>query len=395
MRIAGLTAMDLSPLFAGTLTVTPGILPGAWGGVIPPITRGGRHRRIDDYVSRQAWQPLGGGTVMLDVGCGFPPQTAVDSALRFSEWQVIGVDPALDPFLLYVGNDLYACIDEEGQVRYFGRQPNANFQTLLARFADHDRTVRWLSEKFSKLLPKLPMGDADEMAVVEEDDCRLIRLPLKQWETSNLTFIQAGIGSRNVPTADLIRCFNVLVYYGAAGRAEFKGWARDILTDGGLAVTGFNSPNATETRFEVYRKEANAVVEKEFAFGVDNLRPLGLGSWFSMADDESSSRRLAQLVGVIRCDGQYMSRLNARFDELLRLHELMVRDADGYLTWAGPDSLQKAVGETAAVVAEQLDRDGFTEDACEVLRHAGFNAWRNEAGFVAVDPVGLTSKETS
>jgi len=396
MNIAGLTARDVSPLFAATLVAIPGFLPGAWNGVVPPITRPGRHRRIDDYISSQPWQQFGAGTVAIDLGCGFPPQTAVDLAVRFPEWQIVGVDPAFDPFLLYAGNELYACIAGSGQVRYFGRQPDAAADGFLKRIADHDSTVRWLSELFVKLLPKLPSETDGEMSIAEADGSRLIRWPLKQWESPNLTFIQAGIGSRELPRADLIRCCNVLFYYGASVRREFETWAASVLNDGGVAITGSNSPNSTEARYEVYRKEGDAVNEKEFAFSVDNVRPSGVVSWFSMADDEPSSLRLAQVVGLIRSDAHYRSAFDERLDELLRINQLMVRDTDGHLTWAASDSLQRVFTvETGVAVSEQLDRDGFTEDACSVLRRFGFTAWRNDAGCVAVEPSEFVSARSN
>lgn len=387
MNIAGLTAKDVSPLFAAALVATPGFLPGAWNGVVPPITRPGRHRRIDDYISSQSWQQFGAGTVVIDVGCGFPPQTAVDTAVRFPTWQVVGVDPAFDPFLLYAGTELYACVSADGHIRYFGRQPNADADGFLKRLVDRDSTVRWLSELFITLLPKLPSGHENEMAIAEANGCRLIRWPLKQWESSNLRFIQAGIGSRELPPADLIRCFNVLFYYGASVRRDFETWAVGVLNDGGLAITGCNNPNSTEARYEVYRREGDALIEKEFAFSIDNLRPSGLVSWFSMADDEPTSLRLAQLVGLIRSDAKFRSAFDQRLDELLRIHQVMVRGADGYLTWAASDALQRAFTiETGMAILDQLDRAGFTDEACHVLLRCGLTARRNDTGCVSIEP---------
>jgi hypothetical protein len=260
----------------------------------------------------------------------------------------------------------------------------------LKRIADHDSTVQWLSQLFVKLLPKLPSGSEGDLSIAEADGSRLIRWPLKQWELPNLKFIQAGIGSRELPRADLIRCFNVLFYYGASARREFEAWAASVLNDGGIAITGSNSPNSTEARYEVYRKEGDAVNEKEFAFSVDNVRPPGVVSWFSMADDEPSSLRLAHVVGLIRSDAQYRSAFDERLDELLWINRLMVRDTDGHLTWAAGDSLQRIFTvEGGGAISEQLDRDGFTEAACSVLRRFGVTAWRNDAGCVAVEPRGI------
>jgi hypothetical protein len=49
--ISRLGAENLSPFFAMGLAVSGGILPGAWGGMVLPITRAGRHKTIDEYLA--------------------------------------------------------------------------------------------------------------------------------------------------------------------------------------------------------------------------------------------------------------------------------------------------------------------------------------------------------
>jgi len=68
----------------------------------------------------------------------------------------------------------------------------------------------------------------------------------------------------------------------------------------------------------------------------------------------------------------------------------MVRDADGYLAWAADSSLARIVADNSAL-SDQLDRDGLTDGACDILRRSGFMAWRNEVGHVAVDPAGFAN----
>ena len=53
------------------------------------------------------------------MGCGFPPQTAIDTARRFPGFQVIGPDLQFDPYILYDAEGNYACMNAGGQVRYF------------------------------------------------------------------------------------------------------------------------------------------------------------------------------------------------------------------------------------------------------------------------------------
>jgi hypothetical protein len=76
MSIANLGVHDFSPWAAFGLAIAKGFLPGAWGGRIPPITAPGRHKAIDDYLGATPWSSFGHNTVMIDLGCGFPPTTS-------------------------------------------------------------------------------------------------------------------------------------------------------------------------------------------------------------------------------------------------------------------------------------------------------------------------------
>jgi len=50
-----------------------------------------------------------------------------------------------------------------------------------------------------------------------------------------------------------------------------------------------------------------------------------------------------------------------------------------------------ALFETATdTIGSGLERDGFPEDAVAVLKRAGYDAWVNSVGHIAVDPKGLS-----
>ena len=120
MSIAGIEPRRLSPSLVWSLgKIVPTLLPGAWGNVVPPFTVEDRHAAIDRYLVSNPWAKLPELPVMLEMGCGFPPQTAIDTARRFPGFQVIGVDLQFDPFILYDAEGNYACMNAGGQVRYF------------------------------------------------------------------------------------------------------------------------------------------------------------------------------------------------------------------------------------------------------------------------------------
>jgi SAM-dependent methyltransferase len=97
MKICRLDPSDISPAMAWWVAkLTPGMLPSALEGRVPSITMEGRHSRLDDYLAANPWTVLGAGSIVLDIGCGFPPRTTMDTAARFPAWQVIGVDHTFD-----------------------------------------------------------------------------------------------------------------------------------------------------------------------------------------------------------------------------------------------------------------------------------------------------------
>jgi hypothetical protein len=227
------------------------------------------------------------------------------------------------------------------------------------------------------------------MATVEEDGSRLIRSPLRQWESANLRMIQAGIGSEALPSANVIRCFNVLIYYGADFQREFEKWAAAQLQEGGLVIAGANSPNGAEAYYVVYRKENDALVEKEFAFSPDCVRPLSLMPWFALHDDNTMNLRLAGLIRRLRSDAEFSAALDARLDEILKESGTLIRNPDGCLASPQNPAPMEKISRVLSTLSAQLDHEGFTERAAEALGRQSLLAWRNHVGHIAVDPAGL------
>jgi hypothetical protein len=93
MAISKSTPAHISPGLAWILGVMiPRLLPGASGNVVPPFTYEDRHELINNYLDANPWGKFAENTVLLEMGCGFPPQTALDAARHFPRWQVIGAD---------------------------------------------------------------------------------------------------------------------------------------------------------------------------------------------------------------------------------------------------------------------------------------------------------------
>ena len=120
MQRAGYSATEFTPhLIRWLSTTVPSILPGAWGGRIPPLTLPDRHKKLDEYVANQKRVAGSESSVFLDMGCGFPPVTSAETAQKLSDWHVYGVDHSFADYVLYDIDGHYACFDQEGIFQYF------------------------------------------------------------------------------------------------------------------------------------------------------------------------------------------------------------------------------------------------------------------------------------
>jgi len=377
MGISKFDPHDLSPFVARFfVVVAPAILPGAWGGIVPPLTLPGRHQKIDAYLRTNPWTKLEAGTVLLDVGCGFPPQTSIDAAESFPEWQIVGVDPSFEQYLLYDAEENYAIFDRNGELRYFQAGRPENFLKL---FSDRNGTLQHFSEALAQLLPILPADDG-AMSTAEQSGMRLIRHPLKKYERSNLRFIHGGFGSTGLPEAGVVRCFNVLIYFDAEFRRKADEWAAQVLRPGGLFICGRDDGGTMNAYYSVHRNDGGRLVEKEYAFGVETVRQ---PAWFTLHQGERETWRLAELLGVLRSDRKFLHDYDTRLDALLAENRLAARDANGFMI-EHPDPIEPMRALPAYTEIMRAIQEEFTDPAVAVLQRAGLNAWRNSVGHIAV-----------
>ena len=258
----------------------------------------------------------------------------------------------------------------------FSSQPPDEFYRL---FSDRDATIQHFSQAFAQLLPGLPTYEGT-LSTAEHGGRRLVRHPLSAYERFNLTFVQGGFGSRGLPEAGVVRSFNVLIYYDADFRREAEEWVAQVLRPGGLFVCSRDDPESLNAHYSVYRSERGRLVKKEFAFGIETVRH---SVWFALHDGERETWRLAELLGILRSDREFLHDYDARLDALLTENRMAVRDANGCL--AEPhDRIE--VGRELPVyheIAREIEAE-FADRAVSVLRRAGLHAWRNPVGHIAV-----------
>ena len=385
MQRAGCRATDITERMVWLLgSVTPAMLPSAWGGRIPPLTAPGRHRKLDAYVAGRLGPAEIEHPVFIDLGCGFPPVTTVETAAALPDWTVFGVDRAFSRYVLYDAAGRYACFDRHGAYQYVqspAKPLNDDADALKARFTAH----------FAKLRPLLPETPSDAAARVEQNGWHLVENPIRDFARPNLSFLEADLDAPALSAGRLVRCMNVLLYFEKDERERMLAAIRNQLAENGLLVTGFNHPFGIYARYAIYWKEGPNLRPCEFAFSLDNLGALEIGPWLTLADGDGEAELLADLTAAIRRDHIFWADFYTRLDALRDLYGICRRDEDGFIQFTGetrsasPLSLHK---KTAALWT-QLAAEGYTEGAVAALTRAGYTAWRNAVGDVAVlPPVG-------
>jgi len=383
MARAKYSATNFNPALNRWLSVTvPGILPRAWGGRIPPLTLPGRHRKLDDYVVHRDWASGPEPHLFLDIGCGFPPVTSADTAQKLADWQVHGVDYAFDDYVLYDCEGHYACFDEKGGFQYFQALMNPSGRAL---YADPQATRNRFVGLFEELEPRLPNANSHRSETVAKGGNRLIHHHILDFETDNLSFIKADIADLKIRGAKVIRCMNVLIYFEPDVRKEMLMKAGELLADDGIVIAGTNGLGI-QSRYAVYRKGAQGLNLDEFAFGLENLGHIVFMPFFSIHADDPEAMLLAELSGTIRADQSFWPDFSAGQDALLKQEGLCERRADGYLQFDADEISPAEYLKIHFMIWQQLEQDGFLDGAVDVLKQAGYDAWKNPVGDIAVRP---------
>ncbi|WP_455169192.1 hypothetical protein [Aegicerativicinus sediminis] len=245
VRLSGIPAKDLSLFHADVMgTLLARILPGGWGGKIPPITVQGRHAIIDTYIGNNPYLKSNGKT-MLDIGCGFPPFTTIEVSNYLKNWKVVGADPSLPAYLVYDEDGNYATFDDTKSIVYF--QPAIpsidNWNSLLS---DASSTKK----RFEQLLNEFLINPKTEGFPRLEID------PIKSYETEFLSFKNGGIGEIEIEEKDVIRCFNVMYYFDNNFQDKALNWFSQKTVEGGIVMVGGDWAHSTECYYHLFQKES-------------------------------------------------------------------------------------------------------------------------------------------
>ena len=230
MQKADFPASDFTPTLIWQLAnVMPGFLPCAWSGRAPPLTLPMRNAKIDAYVVKHPWPDGLVNPVFVDMGCGFPPITTMDTAAALPGWRVFGVDRSFFDYVVHEGDGNYACFNGQGAFQYF--QPRMDLAGI--RMYRNPAEVRLRFERiFDDLHPLLSKETDQTSETVEKNGHTLIHHPIRNYEAPNVTFIESEMADARVPPAHVIRCMNTLIYFepetrqahAGAGRGPARRW---------------------------------------------------------------------------------------------------------------------------------------------------------------------------
>jgi hypothetical protein len=383
MARAGLGPTDLSPLQGDVLGVLLSrLLPDTWEGRVPPITVAGRHQRIDLMVDRvMAAEGRRAGT-LLDVACGFPPVTTVDTANALTGWSITGLDRSLPAYLVHDASGNYAVFGGDGRATYFQPLvPSAEAWTAL--LVDWHATRRRFESLLMTLLEERTRrsSDADRF---EHEGATLETNPVRAFERPNLRFVQSDLGTAQQDAADVVRCFNMLLYFDDHFRTESMAAFGRLLREGGLLVCGTDWAHTTESRYFTYRKRGGRLQDGEFAFSLDNVTPIAIIPWYTLHDDDREVLLLAELTGILRSNRPFRENLMAATDALRAEHGVCPRRPDGYYDGIAEGLPQADLWNRVGAIADHLCDHELGHQAVAVLQSAGWRARMNEVGHVAV-----------
>jgi hypothetical protein len=351
-------------------------------GVIPPVTIKTRHTKIDQYIRCNRWLDATSRNKFLDIGCGFPPLTTLETASYFKNWEVIGADPIIPEYIIFDKKGYYATFDNCGNLLYID---NNNNWELWENYND---SKKHFTDLFISLHPPKEGISSEVCNSIEIGGVKLITNPIEEYKRDNLKFFRYSIGEYKHLAVNIVRCFNLLSYFDLRFRNSSLNWFSNILLDGGLVILGDNRELSTRCRYTVYRKELKRLVIKEFSFSLDNLRPIppSITHWLSFYDNDFETRLLAQLVGTIRSNTKFRNQFDQRLDDLLLKNNLYCRDKDGFLLEFDTKISTEDRTNRIVEVFDTLDKEGYVDEAVNVLKSAGYKAWRNCIGFISILP---------
>jgi len=315
----------------------------------------------------------------------------LDTAAALPDWRVFGVDRSFFDYVVHEGDGNYACFNDQGAFQYF--QPRMDLAGI--RMYQNPEEVRLRFERIfadlHPLLSGLPDQTSDQNSdqaseTVKKNGHTLIHHPIRNYESPNLTFIESEMADARVPPAHVIRCMNTLIYFEPETRQRTLVRFGALLADGGILIAGANLMNGACCRYAVFKRNNQSMESTEFALGLDNLRSIGVMPWYTLYDDDPEAMLVADVIRQVRADRPFRRVFTERLDVLMVRYGLFQRNGNGFLYALKNDAPATDFAQRVSELWRQLEAEGFADGAVEALNRAGYAAWKNPVGDIAIRP---------
>lgn len=388
---AGIPARRLSPL--GLAEFGNGIaearLPALNGDLIPPITLPGRHGKIDGLVRlRESTEWI--ARKMLDYGCAVPPYTTIDSSNAMSDWNFVGLDPFVQPYYLHGPDGTWAIFDSEGGCLKLVPGREIDLESRKSLFRDSGGRARFVDafSTFESLIDK----DETTRAEYVRGDWKLIAHPFSQYRAPRLEFVATESEAAEHGPYSVVRCMNVFMYNHA--RSAYLEWIPRILEPDGIVITGRDALSSAEATFFIHHFDGTELRAEEFCFSVDCLRPYAIMPWFTYNDADPDTLAIVSISRTLRQSREFSRVLDATFDELWRrMGSYNIDENDCLVPTVELTSWPRALFEIVDLVDSiRVGDKSIEERTVRELEAHGIRAWKNEIGFLSVDPQTIPPK---
>jgi hypothetical protein len=353
---------------------------------VPPITASGRLRHIDALFVHELGLDPNQSLTALDIGCGYPPETTLDMARNFPAWNITGIDPGMPEYILYDAEGHAACYDREKKLIYIQRNPKLKSD----QFDKKEKHV--YINKFNTAWQELkdkPLDATEVQALINNRS--LIYQPIRHYQSTKLTFYPTSLQAMDYRDHfDIIRCFAVFIYLSLPEIKQGLLKIQSALHENGYFVYGIVYEFGTGPMYVIYQKKESVLKAQEFAFSIDHLSQLNFTSFWGFNPDYPEKVLLAKLLNTINKNAKLALPIQKYVDEFLKSRNLAYRNDQGYLV---RNSVASSAEYSAAY--SQLDpllKKEFMPAVVQTLQEAGWNAYENKGGDVAVSLAGISNE---
>jgi len=339
--------------------------------MIPPTTNTGRLRLIDAYLQQELGLQPSQRLNFLEIGCGYPPVTFLETADKFPGWHCTAIDPNFPELILYDEQGNAACFDVKQQLSYiqYNLQDNAIQPTKQSIAADKRRFMRTLHA----------LSPVDKARLIEQR--QLILKPIDAYATDDRVLLATGLQDYHPGKRfDVIRCINVFLYYPNEVINHYLEKINELLVEGGYFIYGNVVETGGAVKFTVYRKEHQVLKKYYFCFDLLKFTQREFNGWWSYYPGHEDTLLLAELVRLISEETNLFTAINRRVDDFCQSKGYAYRDKDGFLHEKMPLMIIPEY--------EELNRnifDSFSKDIIAVLSKQGYTIRTSKLGLLSLD----------